>query len=223
MLSRPGQGPSKILLVDDHPIVRLGFMSLLRQVDPSIEFHEAANRNEAMEVALSVSPCIALVDLSLAGTLALDLIKQFRERLPAMSILVVSMHDEKVYAERALRAGAQGYVMKQIAAKSIILAVRTVCEGRVWLSEDFRRELDGRMVSGGNPAALTGLSALSDRELGVFQLIGRGLKKSGIASLLSLSPHTVETHRTNIKQKMGVASGAELYRIAFLHSQGTEN
>ena len=127
MLNQAPAATRKILLVDDHPIVRLGCISLLRQINPTSEFYEADDQEQALQLARRLAPCVALVDLSLAGTLTLDLIKLLRVHAPQMAILVVSMHDEKHYAERALRAGAQGYVMKQIAASSIIQAVQTVC------------------------------------------------------------------------------------------------
>lgn len=207
-----------ILLVDDHPIVRFGFMALLKQIDETLVFGEAERASEALEETRRGRPRVAIVDLSLAGILSLDLIRRIRQISPATAILVVSMHDEKLYAARALKAGAKGYVMKQIAAKAISQAVQTVLDGKVWLSEELRADLINRLAHGASGAA-PGLHSLSDRELAVFRLIGAGLRKGDIARELKLSPNTVETYRTNIKQKMSVASGAELYRIAFLHFQ----
>lgn len=207
-----------ILLVDDHPIVRFGFIALLKQIDSAFIFHEADSATQALAIAKERAPKIALIELSLAGTLSLDLIKRLRLVAPDMSILVVSMHDERLYAERALRAGARGYVMKQIAAKSISQAVQSLREGKVWLSEEFRRDLVNRIADSGSSKQNV-FHSLSDREVAVFRLIGLGLKKGDIAKELNLSPNTVETYRSNIKQKMGIASGSELYRAAFLHSQ----
>ena len=207
------------LLVDDHPIIRFGFIALLSQFDSTLTFHETDNASGALEIAEQFAPRLAMVDLSLAGTLSLDLIKRLRRAAPEMAILVVSMHDEKLYAERTLRAGALGYVMKQMAAKSIISAVQCVLNGKIWLSEELRENLLNRIAL---PDAASGSAlfhALSDREATVFRLIGMGMKKGEIAKELNLSPNTVETYRSNIKQKMGIASGAELYRSAFLHSQ----
>ena len=208
-----------ILLVDDHPIIRFGFLTLLGQFDTGFEFYETDNAGGAMELAKLHRPRLAIVDLSLAGTLSLELIKRLRQIAPNMAILVVSMHDEKLYAERVLRAGARGYVMKQLAAKSIIQSVQCVLAGKVWLSEGVREDLVNRIAHADAANRPETSQVLSDREITVFRMLGMGMKKSGIAKELHLSPHTVETYRTNIKQKMGVATGAELYRLAFLHSQ----
>lgn len=209
-----------ILLVDDHPIVRFGFIALLKQMETGFIFHEADNAKQALEIAKERAPQIALIELSLAGTLSLDLIKRLRHIAPNMSMLVVSMHDERLYAERALRAGARGYVMKQIAAKVIAQAVQSLREGKVWLSEELRRDLVNRIADSGSSTKQNSFHSLSDREVAVFRLIGLGMKKGDIAKELKLSPNTVETYRSNIKQKMGIATGSELYRAAFLHSQG---
>jgi len=219
------QGNAKryALLVDEHPIVRLGLMTLLRQLDPDFIFLEADSAKLAIELALIHSPSIALVDLSLANANSVEVIKKLRLAAPLMAILVVSHQDEKVYAERAVRAGARGYVMKTIAAKIMSKAVEAVRDGKVWLSEALRDELVNRIASADNAKPTDHLRALSDREMSVFRLIGQGLKKGGIARELNLSPHTVESYRTNIKQKLSVASGSELYRLAFLHSQRGES
>lgn len=217
MLSQPATARGGILLVDDHPIVRFGFIALLRQADESLIFHETDNASDAMEIARRHAPSIALVDLSLAGALSLELIKRMRAAAPATAILVVSMHDERLYAERVLKAGARGYVMKQIAAKAIAEAVQTVLEGRVWLSKELREDLVNRIADADAPSGSGGFHSLSDREVSVFRLISLGMKKSEMAKELCLSPNTVETYRSNIKQKLGIASGSELYRRAFLH------
>lgn len=211
--------PMDILLIDDHPIVRLGLVALLAQLDQPIQVHEADDSAGALALALCHSPAVALLDLSLAGELGLNLIGRLREAAPKMAVLVVSMHDERIYAERALRAGALGYVMKQTASKSIIQAIHSVCAGKVWLSEEMRHTMIDRMVKKSNPDRLDQLATLSDRELQVFRLLGLGLKKADIALRLNLSPNTIETYRMHIKQKLAIASGAELYRVAFLHVQ----
>lgn len=175
---------------------------------------------ESLALSNRVSrPSLALVELFLGGSLGFDLIKRLRSVAPDMAILVVSAHDERLYAERAIRAGARGYVMKQSAAKAMKHAVQTVRSGKVWLSEALRDDLVNRIASAGLADDPTELSALSDREITVFRLIGQGLKKGDIARELSLSPHTVETYRSNIKKKLALANGAELYRQAFLRSQ----
>lgn len=219
MLNHPDQTGLQILLVDDHPIVRFGFIALLRQLGTAFTFFEADTAQIALQMTASHDINVTLLDLSLAGTLSMDLIRQLHQLSPRTAILVVSMHDEKLYAERTLKAGARGYVMKQVAAKAIVEAMQCVQEGRIWLSEELRADLLNRIADARPASAAEGFHALSDRELAVFQLIGQGLKKGEIAKELKLSPNTVETYRSNIKNKMGIATGAALYRIAFIHCQ----
>ena len=207
----------RILIVDDHPIVRFGFIALLRQTDDSWLFEEAEGPADAIEAVRRTSPRIAIVDLSLAGVLSLELIKRIRVLSPETAILVVSMHDEKHYAARSLRAGAKGYVMKQIAAKSISQAVQRMLEGKIWLSEEAQAHMINCIADDAD--SVPGFDALSGRELAVFRLIGMGMRKGDIGRELKISPNTVETYRANIKQKMGLASGSELFRIAFMHVQ----
>lgn len=204
------------MLVDDHPVVRMGYAALLKRLDSGFVFLEAGTRSEALDLLARHDPKVALVDLNLADAVELSLIAELRARAPAMAILVVSMHDEQLYAERALRAGAKAYVMKSHAAQFIAQAVQTVLEGNVWLSEKMRKALMSSMLSPGEVENWQRIGALSDRELEVFRLLGLGLKKAEIASRLGLSANTVETCRANIKQKLGIATGAELYRMAFL-------
>jgi DNA-binding NarL/FixJ family response regulator len=208
-----------ILLIDDHPIVRLGFGALLSRLGHRIRVHEAGDAAQALALAACHKPAVALLDLSLAGMLGLDLIGQLHAVVPRMAVLVVSMHDERIYAERAVRAGALGYVMKQTAAKSIIQAIQTVCEGRIWLSEELRSGMIKRLLDKPDCGDLTRLATLSNRELEVFRMAGLGLKKAEMAARLNLSPNTIETYRLHIKQKLGLSSSAELHRTAFLHFQ----
>lgn len=215
----PAPAPMRILLVDDHPIVRLGLVALLAQLGQPIEVHEADDAAGALALALCHQPRVALLDLSLSGELSLQLIARLREAAPGMAVLVVSMHDERVYADRVLRAGALGYVMKQTASQSIIQAIHTVCAGKVWLSGEMRDAMIDRMARRASPERQDKMALLSDRELQVFRLLGQGLKKADIALRLNLSPNTIETYRMHIKQKLSIASGAELYKIAFLYMQ----
>lgn len=208
-----------ILLADDQPIVRVGLKSLLHSLAEKVVFHEAANERAVIAIATEHQPRVAVIDLSLAGAMTLELIKNLKHSVPAMSILVVSVQDEMHYAERALRAGARGYVMKHRTGESILQAVESVSKGNIWLSENFRNQLVERMVDGPRTDKSLGLDSLSDRELSVFRLIGLGLKKSEIAKRLNLSPNTVETYRSHIKQKLNLPSGGELTRVAFLQLQ----
>jgi len=217
-MSPRSQEPLQVLLVDDHPVVRVGFAALLGQLGIPLVINEADDGTQAVEVCLRCTPRFALVDLSLGGELGLDLIRRIRAISPGTVVLVVSMHDERIYAERALRAGARGYVMKQNAAKSIVQAVRVILDGQIWLSEDMRSIVLKRFADRTAPEDAK-FESLSDRELEVFRLIGRGLRKSDISQQLGISHSTIETYRANIKRKLGIASGAELYRCAFLHFQ----
>jgi DNA-binding NarL/FixJ family response regulator len=212
----------RILLADDQPIVRLGFMSLLRELGERVDFHEADNHSAVLSLAATHQPHIALIDLSLAGVFTLELIKNLKKSVPGMPILVISMQDEMHYAERVLKAGARGYAMKNWNGAIILQAVEAVYQGKLWLSDQFRNQLVERMTQADSSVVSGGIGALSDRELMVFRLIGAGLKKSDIARRLNLSPNTVETYRSHIKQKLGIDTGAELSRVAFLQLQEGE-
>ncbi|TFI11254.1 MULTISPECIES: response regulator transcription factor [unclassified Herbaspirillum] len=208
----------RILLADDHPILRIGLMTLLRQKCKQVTFHEADTHPDVMAIATAHQPHIAIMDLSLGGVFTLDLIKNLKKHVPGMPVLVVSMQDEMHYAERVMKAGAKGYAMKQWSGQTLIQAIDAVSQGKVWLSEQFRNRVIERMMID-SAVSKRGIEGLSDRELMVFKLIGSGLKKSDIAKKLNLSPNTVETYRSHIKHKLGVETGAELSRIAFLQLQ----
>jgi DNA-binding NarL/FixJ family response regulator len=216
MLNETKEPPIHILLVDDHPVVRMGYVTLLKRLNNNFIFHEAGTRQEALELLDTHAPDVMLVDLNLSDVVELSLVAELRTKAPGKPILVVSMHDERLYAERALRAGAKGYVMKNHATQSIARAVQTVLEGKVWLSERIRSAFMSRLINPSEVGEWEKIGLLSDRELEVFRLLGVGLKKAEIASRLALSANTVETYRSNIKQKLGLATGAELYRVAFL-------
>ena len=163
-----------------------------------------------------------LVDLSLEGQSGLDLIRTVRERQPRVRCLVLSMHDERLHAERALRAGARGYLMKQEATRRIVTALRQVRDGRIYLSESIASDLLERMASGA-PPAVDDIHGLTDRELEVLRLIGQGLKTGEIASTLNRSVHTVEAHRASIKRKLSLKTSGELTMAAFsLTNQSTQ-
>lgn len=208
---------TEILIVEDHPIVRVGFSTLLSQFEKNVRIHEADNSDQAIQLCLEYSPAVALVDLSLAGKFSLELIKKMHSLRPKTGILVVSMHDERIYAERALRAGASGYIMKHQAARSIIHAVRDIRDGKMWLSEEMHSAALQRFADRFQPEGSNTIELLSDRELEVFRMIGEGRKKAEIANAMELSLSTVETYRTNIKRKLGIDTGWALYRKAILH------
>jgi DNA-binding NarL/FixJ family response regulator len=209
----------RILVVDDHPIVLEGMAQLLGR-EPNLKVEWMAHGiAEAMAVCKAHTPDLAIVDISLADGSGLELIRQMHQVLPALPILVMSMHDETLYADRALRAGAQGYLMKQTAPKCIIAAIEKILRGEIYLSEKIKAAMLDRVMAGGDGGVASAIARLSDHELEIFQLIGSGLKKAEIAARLRRSVNTVEAHRSNIKKKLNVGSSAELARLAFLYTQ----
>jgi DNA-binding NarL/FixJ family response regulator len=205
---------ARVLIVDDHPILRHGIAQLIERESDFTVCGEAGSHDEALQLLAQHTVDLMLVDLSLEGPSGLDLIRAVRERQPQVRCLVLSMHDERLHAERALRAGARGYLMKQEATRKIVTALRQVRDGRIWLSESIATEMLERMASG-TPAAVDDVHGLSDRELQVLQLIGQGLKTGDIAKALHRSVHTVEAHRASIKRKLGLKTSGELAKAAF--------
>jgi DNA-binding NarL/FixJ family response regulator len=206
--------PSQVLIVDDHPILRHGIAQLITRETDFTVCGEAGSHDEALQLLAQQDVDLMLVDLSLEGPSGLDLIRAVRERKPRMRCLVLSMHDERLHAERALRAGARGYLMKQEATRKIVTALRQVRDGRIYLSDAIASDLLERMASGA-PAAADDLHGLSQRELEVLQLIGQGLKTGEIAKALHRSVHTVEAHRASIKRKLNLKTSGELAKAAF--------
>ena len=209
--------PHRVMLVDDHPIVRQGMAVLINQEPDLSVCSEASSATEALDKLSDLVPDAIIVDVSLQGASGIDLTKSIRERHPRIPILILSMHDESLYAERALRAGARGYVMKQEAADTVIHAIRTVIAGNIYLSNALSAKVLRDMVDGVKPSDsdLYGIDRLSDRELEVFELIGRGYTTRRIAEALSLSVKTIETHRAHIKQKLKLQNATELVHRAY--------
>ena len=202
----------RVMLVDDHPIVRHGFAQLLAaEADISVTAQAADARAAIDAVELAD---VAVVDVSLGATSGIDLIRDLKERAPRIHVLVVSMHDELLYAERALRAGAAGYMMKHEATDAIVRAIRTVAAGGMVVSESVSLRLLQRWAANGAPRPESPLDGLSDRELHVLELMGRGLGTRGIAEQLHISVKTVESYRARLKDKMNLRSGTELVRFA---------
>ena len=202
----------RILIVDDHPLVRTGFAQLIGDC-PDLEVCcEAADMAEALRLIDSNPPDLAIIDLSLAGGSGLDLIERVKSRNPNILMLVASMHDEALYAERVLAAGARGYINKQEAQESIIRAIRQVLAGKVYLSEAMTDRLLSGLVDVRDEKR--DIERLSNRELQVFELIGQGVPVSQIATQLNLSIKTIETHQAHIKKKLGLGSAHELTQRA---------
>lgn len=207
-------GKAKVLLVDDHPIVRQGLGQLINEEPDLSIVAEAEDFPQALSAVESANPDVAIVDISLKDRSGIELIKEIRAKRPELPILVLSMHDESLHAERVLRAGAKGYIMKQEATEQVMNAIRRVLRGEVYLSERMSSRMVNRLVAGPQNVGGSPIERLSDREFEVFQMIGQGVGPSEIAEKLGLSVKTVETHRERIKEKLNLASGSELIRYA---------
>lgn len=204
----------RIMIVDDHPITRDGLVTRLA-MEPDLEVCcEASNFEEAIEGLTSSPPDVAVIDISLETSNGLQLVKEMKRSHPHIRMLVWSMYDESLYAERALQAGAHGYINKKNVRETIIEAIRTVLSGEIYLSPDYSAKLIGRIASGKSPLTRSPVEALSDRELEAFVLIGQGKKTAEIASTMQLSPNTIETYRSRIKDKLELRHAAELARVA---------
>jgi len=207
-------GTKKVLIVDDHPLVREG-LALRVSSQPDLDLcGEAARADEALSQLEASSPDLAIVDIQLVGSSGIDLIKEIKARFPSVKMLVVSAYEDSLYAERALRAGALGYINKRQCQERIIEAIRTVLEGRRYVSDEMTQRLFSLAVTGGDHTLADPIQRLSDRELEVFQLIGQGLKSSAIANRLFLSVHTIDSHREKIRHKLGLKNGNELMQRA---------
>ena len=203
----------KIFIVDDHPMMREGLAQLIAQESDLMVCGEADDATAALDQIEKLKPDLALVDITLRSTSGLELIKDLAIRAPQTAVLVISMHDESLYAERVLRAGGRGYVMKQEGGKKLMEAIRHVLSGKTYVSEKISAKIldlfSGRPAEGSSP-----VERLTDREFQVFQLIGSGLSTKEIADKLHVSAKTVEVHRVNIKQKLRVDTAPELLRFA---------
>jgi len=204
----------RVMIVDDHPVVRQGLALLIDQ-QPDLEVcAEADSVADAFARFTECSPDLVIIDLSLKDGSGIELIKEIKARNEHARMLVSSMHDESLFAERVLRAGAKGYISKQEATGNIVEAARQVLDGRVYLSPRMSDQMLHRLVAAGDEADRSPIDSLSDRELEVFEMIGQGLTTRQIASKLDLSPKTVETYRENIKAKLNLPNGTALTRHA---------
>jgi DNA-binding NarL/FixJ family response regulator len=203
-----------ILIVDDHPIVRQGIRSLLQQ-EPDLHIAgEAESAGRALTLLRAESVDAAIIDISLKGTDGLELTKAVRAEFPHLPVLILSMLDETMYAERALRSGANGYLMKQEVADHIVTALRSVLQGRIFVSDRVRETLLGRLAGQPIDPNRSPIEKLSDRELEVFRMIGQGVGTREIAVRLHLSIKTIETYRSHIKEKLNIPNAIELVRQA---------
>ncbi len=205
---------SRILLVDDHPVLRQGLVRLLEQERDLTVCGEAESAEEAMAAIRATSPDLVIVDLSLRGKPGLQLIKDVQSHHPGTRVLVLSMHDEALWAERVLRAGACGYVMKQEKPRTLVARVRQALRGETSVSDAIAQDLLRKVTHGRNRGAGSPEDRLGDRELEVLQLIGQGLSTRDVASAMNISVKTVEAHREHIKQKLNLTNSNDLIRYA---------
>jgi DNA-binding NarL/FixJ family response regulator len=222
---RPGQKLPKarrIFLVDDHPVIRRGVALLINDEPDLTVCGEADNGPLAVEMIPKASPDLAIVDLSLKTTSGIELLKDLKALMPALPVLVMSMHDESLYAERSLRAGARGYLMKNEPGDVVISAIRRVLSGELHLSDPVKGKLLGRLARSQNDAAAFSMDNLSDRELEVFRLIGTGLGTRQIAERLNLSVKTIDSHREHLKAKLQLETGASLVHRAIQWMKGED-
>jgi len=205
---------SRVFIVDDHPLVREGLTNLINGQDDLIVCGEAKDFPQTINRIVKARPNVALIDISLENESGLELVKQLRSQFPQVALIILSMHDEGLYAERALRAGARGYVMKHETSKSVLASIRRVLRGGVYVSDRVVNRMARRLTSSREPVASSPLERLSDRELEIFRLLGQGRTTSQIAGDLNLSLKTVQAYCARAKEKFGVTSLTELLRAA---------
>lgn len=203
-----------VLIVDDHPLLRQGLSMLINREPDLMVCGEAENAPAAMRAIAAMCPDIMIADISLNGPDGLDLLKNLRAQHPDLPVLILSMHDESIYAERALRAHANGYIMKQEATEKVLVAVRRILDGEIYLSNRMANKLLHQYMSGQTAQTDSRLAALSDRELEVFRLIGEGHGTRQISDILHLSMKTVESYQAHLKEKLALGTGRELMQYA---------
>lgn len=210
-----GNGTQKrILLVDDHPIVRQGLAALIAQEPDLTICGEADDPDQGLDLVEQLRPDVVVSDLSFGGLSGIEFIKDLKARYPRLPVLILSMHEEVHYADRALRAGAMGYIMKQAGGSRVIEAIRQVLSGQIYLSPEVTTQLVRTAIEGPHEATASPIDQFSDRELEVFALIGQGLSTRQIAKKLHLSTKTIDSHRSKIKSKLNLKNSTELVHHA---------
>ncbi len=218
----PSTVKRRVFIVDDHPIVRQGLAQLINNESDLEVCGHGEDAFESLRTIRQMKPDIALVDISLKESDGIELLKELRAQDPDLPVLILSMHDESLYAERALRAGARGYIMKQEAPQALLAAVRRVLDGQVYVSDRMSATLLQRMVGGRKPGGELPMDRLTDRELEIFRMIGAGMSVKEIADKLCLSAKTIEAHREHMKEKLNFKSSAELLRFAIRNAPGAQ-
>lgn len=204
----------RVLIVDDHPIVRQGLRRLIDEESDLSVCGEADNARDAKIAIRELAPDVVIVDISLKQGDGIEIVKDARAHYPSLAILVLSMHDETIYAERLLAAGANGYIMKQAASDQFLTALRRVLAGSIYVSEAVGSSMIQKFASGASYVSANPIDQLSNRELQILQMIGRGMSTREAAAALNLSIKTVESHRQRIKRKLNLATGSQLVQYA---------
>lgn len=212
-MTKPRSKKSKVLIVDDHALIREGLKRFLDMEDDLSVCGEAEEGQQALQLIAERKPDVAIVDLGLSGMSGLDLIKNIKKKFPRLPILVLSMHDESIYVERTLRAGARGYIMKRGGSTEVLKALRRVIDGKVYVSESMTEKMLGKVARANTPSS-SSIESLSDREFEVFQLLGKGFRVSAIAERLHVSVKTVEFYRDQVKKKLKMSTTATLRQYA---------
>jgi DNA-binding NarL/FixJ family response regulator len=211
---RPAQAKTRVFLVDDHPALRKGIADCIDAEPDLVACGQAGSATAALPAVARTKPDVVIVDISLPGRDGIELIKDIRAQQRNVRVLVLSMHDESLYAERVLRAGARGYLMKSTPTEEIMQAIRRVAGGEIVLGPRVIGQMAAHTRAGARPGFVSPVDCLTDRELEVYRLLGQGLQRAEIAAELRLSPKTVETHRVNIREKLGVRTATQLRRHA---------
>jgi DNA-binding NarL/FixJ family response regulator len=208
------ENKKRVFIVDDHPVVRDGLITLINHQQDLKVCGEAGEAAQALKSISELKPDVVIVDIGLKNSDGIELTKSIKARYPRLPVIVLSIHDESVYAERALRAGAQAYLMKEVVSENIIIAIRTVLSGEIYVSNTMGKKLLRKLAVGKVNTIIAPIDSLSDRELEIFRLIGKGYKPSRIAQSMHLSVKTVETYRARIKEKLNLTDASELLRYA---------
>jgi DNA-binding NarL/FixJ family response regulator len=221
--NKPGKQTTRILIVDDHPLVRLSLREFIRRENDLEVCGEAEDREEALASVAATRPHLAIVDLTLKNSNGMELIKDLREQYPEVKILVLSMHDEILHAERAVRAGARGYITKQEATTNIMVAIRRVLGGEIYWSERAAARVASKIAGPAQTTSGFPVDCLTDRELQVFELIGAGRSTRQIAAALHIDVSTVETYRARIKEKLNLKDALALLQYAIRWHVATQS
>jgi len=208
------ENKKRVFIVDDHPIVRDGLITIINHEKDLAVCGEADEPQEALKAISELRPDVVIVDITLKNSDGIELTKSLKARYPTLPVIVLSIHDELTYAERALRAGARGYLMKEVVSDKITAAIRTVLTGEIYVSNTMAKKMLRKLAGGKADTIIAPTDNLSDRELEIFRLIGQGYKPSKIAQSMHLSIKTVETYRSRIKEKLNLADADELLRYA---------